>query len=297
MVDKFIQSHPILRLWKKHKIPIEFGTDTKEDESKKVLIQAEILLQIQREYEEAHVSVQKCIRDLTFIYLRSSDEKACTPEGLEFSWVNSCTLTNGFYSYSTQKIILFPFSENFYFPRTYFHELIHALEDAYCQLESVREVATFLRKIEIREAKLILKCAHLLVNVPPLYYDNENEWTWSLLLQNNIDDLQDEEGDFLHDPIFLELSAFSFEFVLSLWEDEKITRNNFSTVLQDRWKEQKKAIEPLLENKNQYQSACLLVSLSMQSLLQKMQKWAAALTHSPAWLHWMLTFQDMLKKV
>ena len=265
-----IPKTPILQDWAE---AITFD----DDDPDHPFLPFEAVLRVQRECEDISVMGLRFLKDITKYYLEAKhvqEKNLCflfqNPEEEEESHV--CSITNGNYCYEEKKIILYPFTENFSFPHTYGHEMIHALEDTYCSLQSVRDVLNQLSEHkELHTKKQILACAQELIGLPILDYENEDT-SWSLL-QHYADNLalQDENGNFLYPDqlLFVEFSAFAFEFCSEIWNESK-SISAFDKKLIEKWARQRK------ENREKkiYQAACRLIYVSMRSLYKKLKQWA-----------------------
>ena len=88
-----------------------------------------------------------------------------------------------------------------------------------------------------------------------------NNWTWTLVNKQVSDAMfQDEDGNFLHDTIFLELSAFAFEYffgVLSVTQEVA----DFESTLKTKWMEKKKQLTS--STLGFYPFACFLIYASI----------------------------------
>ena len=150
----------------------------------------------------------------------------CTPEGLEFritreDWKDPYKY-HGYYNFETQKIILFPLHER-EFSVTYMHELIHALENAYCNLQGVREIVKILQPETPTSRRSILKCVYGLIDLPFKCYAVPNLrgkrkritiGKSKSFFESEFSSrrLQNSAGNFFYDLIFLEISSHTFEF-------------------------------------------------------------------------------------
>lgn len=318
-MNKLALQNPLLSLWIRSGIPINFVFQDEKEDKKCLLLEAEILFRIQEEWSTTSLLGRIFLQDLTRYYLEADmviKGISATPEGLEF-WLrdrdsdpdpdlddldhdpdhdqkmvsNACV--NGYYSYTTQKIILFPFSENYKFTDMYLHELIHALEDTYCELQCVKDVIHILKQHKHTEVKGVVQCVLMLLDIQTSCYPNESEWTWSLFLQED-PSLQDEDGSFLHDTIFLELSAFSFEYLaqnLNQFGSMKRACNK----LNDDWQQRKhKAVQ--CYTGETHSLACRVIYASMDSLSRKLFSWSQNRSgRSPRWIKCLKYFQMLLQ--
>lgn len=145
---------------------------------------------------------------------------------------------NGYYIYAEKKIVLYPWGENFSFPTTLAHEIIHAIEDVVTGMQGIRDIQKELRKYPLDEAKSVFRCALEMVNPSP-HYPDASKWNWDLITVVNSTSsttiLQDDHGNFLFDPIFLELSAFAIEYFCHILFNECYLIKHFQQKLTASW--------------------------------------------------------------
>lgn len=298
MLNHWIKKTPILRQWNEKRLSITFKNEKQETTNSKYL-SIEILLGIKKEYSELSKKSKLLLKDLTRIFLdgKSLSGKvvvSCTPEGIEFD-LNDNFLENGSYSYKNVTISMYPLSENFTFPGVYLHELTHGLEDAFCQLQSIRDVTNYL--CDFKNPSEILICSHLLLGTPLHVYlsdfdtsdplNTKHDFSWLKKIEET-EDIQDDDGNFLQNPLLPELTPFIMECFFSILA----VTEDFQKKL-PIWIKSRQDVLLHTFTLDIFRKACQCVTISLKSLVAFLSE--CNKTEKFTWFKDFLFFEEFLK--